>query len=44
MVVVIGGIKTQVLDGNIRIQVTKFLKCNNPADTVVTSCIQDADM
>lgn len=43
-VVVIGGIKTQILDGNIRVQATKFLKRNNPADTVVASCIQETDM
>lgn len=43
-VVVIGGIKAQVLDGDGRMQVTKFLKRDNPADTVVASCIQETDM
>lgn len=43
-IVVICGIKAQILDGNIRIQVTKFLKRNNPADTVMVSCIQKTDM
>ena len=43
-VVVIGGIKAHVLDGDGRIQVTKFFKRDNPADTVVASCIQETDM
>ena len=43
-IVVICRIKAQVLDGNVRIKVTKFLKRDNPADAVVAPCVQETDM
>ena len=43
-VVVICGIETQILDGNVRIKATKFFKRDNPADTIVASCIQETNM
>ncbi len=43
-IIVIRRIKTQILDGNIGVSATKFLKHSNPADAVAVFCVQKTDM
>ncbi len=39
-----GGIQAEVFDGNVRIHGFKFTQSDDGADTVMPSCVEEADM